>query len=200
MIFLYKLIAHRGIWDKKIKENSLIAIKNALKSNNYVGVEFDIRETLDNEIILYHNAIYNNKLVSKTLYKEMPKYVPRLEDVLKINSNKIFLIEVKNIKNNFKKFIKLLYKYQHKKIYVMSFSNKIIDKINTTDRKYKIGILNYVLNTNENIKKLDFIGILNSILNEDIKKQVKNLEIFSYGIFSKKKLKDIYYIIDDKDL
>ena len=121
-----KLNAHRGMYDKNIKENSYIAIKNALESDEYVGVEFDIRETLDNEIILYHDAYYNNKLVSKTYYKEMPKYVIRLQDILKINSNKIFLIEIKNI-DNYDKFMKILSKHKNKNIYVMSFSNKVIE-------------------------------------------------------------------------
>ena len=192
-----KLIAHRGIYDKNIKENSYIAIKNALESDEYVGVEFDIRETLDNEIILYHDAYYNNKLVSKTYFKEMPKYVIRLQDILKINSNKIFLIEIKNI-DNYDKFMKILSKHKNKNIYVMSFSNKVIEKINIVNRNYKIGILNYVLNTNINIKKLDFIGILNNLLNESIIKELKNLEVFSYGIIKKKNYKDIYYIVDNK--
>lgn len=192
-----KLIAHRGMYDKNIKENSYIAIKNALESDEYVGVEFDIRETLDNEIILYHDAYYNNKLVSKTYYKEMPKYVIRLQDILKINSNKIFLIEIKNI-DNYDKFMKILSKHKNKNIYVMSFSNKVIEKINIVNRNYKIGILNYVLNTNINIKKLDFIGILNNLLNESIIKELKNLEVFSYGIIKKKNYKDIYYIVDNK--
>ena len=88
MIFLYKLISHRGISNKDIKENSFIAIKKALECDDYVGVEFDVRTTLDNEFVLYHNPLYNNKLVKNTLYKELPKYVPKLNEVLKIESNK----------------------------------------------------------------------------------------------------------------
>jgi len=193
---MYKLISHRGIHDKKTKENSYDAIKNALESSEFVGVEFDIRETLDNEIILYHNAVYNNKLVSKTYYKDMPKYVPKLEDVLKIRSNKMFLIEIKNIENNYKKFLDIINKYNDKNICIMSFSSKAINKIDIDGRFYKIGILNYVLNTNENIKKLDFIAILNSLLNEDIIKNLNGLEIFSYGLFKKKKFRDVFYIVD----
>jgi len=194
---MYKLISHRGIHNKEIKENSYDAIKLALDSNEYVGVEFDVRCTLDNEIILYHNAMYNNKLVNKTYYKEMPKYVPKLEDILKINSNKMFLIEIKNIGNNYEKFLNILDKYRNKNIYVMSFSNKVIKKMDKASRNYKIGILNYVLNTNEDIKKLDFIGILNSLLNDDIICKLNDLEIFSYGLFDKKKYEDIYYMVDN---
>jgi len=197
VIFIYKLIAHRGMHDKYIKENTYDAIKNALDSDKFVGVEFDVRETLDKEFILYHDALYNNKLIKNTKYREFPKYVPKLCDILKIKSNKMFLIEIKNV-SNFDRLIKLLNKYSDKNIYVMSFSNKIIFKMDVINRKYKLGILNYVLNTSKNIKKLDFVGILNSLLNDDIVNKLDNLEIFSYGGIENKKYKDIYYITDNK--
>ena len=193
---MYELIAHRGICDKDVKQNSLASIKRALLNDKYVGVEFDVRETLDNEIILYHDAFYNNKLISNTYYKELPKYVPKLETILKIKSDKIFLIELKNIKNNYNKFINILNKHKNKNIYVMSFSNKVIEKVNIEDRKYKIGILNYVLNTNKSTLNLEFICILNSLIKNDIVNKLKDLEIFSYGLFDKKSLKNIYYIVD----
>ena len=192
-----KLISHRGIFDKNTKENSYKAIKKALDSDNYLGVEFDVRETIDNELIIYHNALYNNKLISKTRYNELPKYVPRLDDILKIDSNKIFLIEIKDI-NNYDNFLNIINKYCDKNIYIMSFSNRVIEKINKENRCYKIGVLNYILNTSEFTKELDFVGILNSLLNDDLISNLKGIEIFSYGLFDKKKFKDIYYIVDDK--
>ena len=195
MIFLFKLIKHRGIHDEDIHENTYEAIKNAFNNSKYVGVEFDIRETLDHEFVIFHNAYFNNKLISNTKYKDLPKYVPKLKDILKINSNKIFLLEIKNI-SSFSKFIFLLQKYNNKKIYVMSFSNNLINKVDINDRHYKIGILNYVLNTNKDIKKLDFICILNSLLNENILNILSDKEVFSYGIFENLKYENVYYIVD----
>ena len=194
---MYKLISHRGLFNDKVKENSYEAILNALENDDYTGVEFDIRETQDNEYILYHNALYNNKLISNTKYNELPKYVPKLDDILKINSNKIFLIEIKNIKN-YESFLQIINRYCDKNIYVMSFSNKVIEKINRKNRCYKIGVLNYVLNTTEFIKKLDFVGILNSLLDSELLSKLKDKEIFSYGLFDKKKYKEVYYIVDNK--
>ena len=78
----------------------------------------------------------------------------------------------------------------------MSSPIKYIDRW-AKERKYKVGILNYILNTNEYIKKLDFVGILNSLLNDDILKKLKNKEIFSYGLLKMKKYKNIYYIEDN---
>lgn len=193
---MYKLIAHRGVHNKEILENTYEGIKKALNSDEFVGVEFDVRITKDNEFIIYHDIAFNNKLIKNTTYKELPKYVPKLIDVLNIKSDKLFVIEIKNINDKYDKLIKTLKKYKNKKLYVMSFSNKIIDKLNVEDRNYKIGILNYVFNTTENIKKLDFVCILNSLLNDHIIKIIDNLEIFSYGLFENKKYNDIYYIVD----
>ena len=136
------------------------------------------------------------KLIKNTLYSELPKYVPKLIDVLNIKSNKLFVIEIKNINGLYKELINILKKYKDKKLYVMSFSNNVIDKLLVRDRNFKLGILNYVFNTNEDIKKLDFVCILNSLLNDRVIKNLKNLEIFSYGLLEKKKYNNIYYIVD----
>lgn len=192
---MYKLISHRGIHNKNIIENSYESIKKALESNDYLGVEFDVRVTKDHEFILFHDSIYNNKLIKNISYKDLPKYVPRLIDVLKINSNKIFLIEVKNINNLYKEFINILNRFKNKNIYVMSFSNNVINKLDVDNRKYKIGILNYVLNTNKN-NNLNFVCILSSLLNDTILNTLSSKEIFSYGLNIKKEYKQVYYIVD----
>lgn len=192
---MYKLIKHRGIHNKNIKENTYEGIKLALNDSKYIGVEFDVRETIDHEFIVYHDPMFNNKLISQSKYNELSRYIPKLEDILKINSNKMFLIEIKNI-NDFAKFINLLNKYKNKKLYVMSFSNRLIDKVNISNRNYKVGILNYILNTNYNAKKLDFVVILNSLINGHIINELKPLEVFSYGLRETLKYESVYYIVD----
>ena len=194
-----KLIKHRGLHNALIKENTYDAIKMALNDNKYLGVEFDVRETKDHEFVIYHNPSINNKLISNTNFNNLPKFIPRLKDILKLNSNKIFLIEIKNI-NSFTKFYNLLNKFKNKKLYVMSFSSRLIDKVNIPNRAYKIGILNYILNTNKDIKKLDFIAILDNFLDQNIINKLNGLEIFSYGIIeevSQLKYPEVYYIVDN---
>ncbi len=192
---MIKLIKHRGIHNNEIKENTYEAIKLALNSDKYIGCEFDVRETKDHEFIINHDSLYDGKLISNLSYNELPKYMPRLLDILKINSQKIFLIEIKNI-SSFSNFIKLLNKFKNKNIYVMSFSNNLINKINIENKTYKVGILNYVLNTTDN-NKYDFIAILNSLLNDNIINTLKNKEIFSYGLLEKHKYKNVFYITDN---
>lgn len=194
-----KLIAHRGIYDNKIIiENTYESIKNALDNKEYGGVEFDIRTTKDNVFVVYHNPTFNNKLIKNTKYSELPKYVPKLETILKINTDKIFLIEIKNIDGNIDRFFKLLSKYKNKNIYLMSFNSKLINKLCKINSKYKYGVLNYILNT-EDISCLNFVCILDSLIDKNLINTIKskNKEIFSYGIINNKNigLYDIYYIV-----
>lgn len=200
MIFLHKLIAHRGLVNNS-KDNSLESLLNAINSDKYIGVETDVRVTKDNVFVLYHDALYKGNLVKNVLYKEMKKdNIMRLDDLLKINTNKIILLEIKDYYMNIELFLRILDKFKSN-IYIMSFNNKIIKKIRDKTKKYKVGILNYVFN-NINDYKFDFICILNDFLNEDIINKYKNIEVFSYGIRNWKniKFKGVFYIVDNKIL
>lgn len=195
-----KLIVHRGIYEKKVKENTLEGIIKGFNDDKYDGVEFDVRVSLDGVFFLYHDFLYKGKLVSKMNYNELPKYIPTLESILSINTKKIFLLEIKNIDGYQKEFIKLLNKFKNKNIYIMSFDSKLINSFAKLNLDFKVGVLNYLLNSND-ITNLDFICLLNRIITDDIINLLKqkNIEVFSYGIFKKniKMNKDIYYIVDD---
>ena len=54
-----KIIAHRGIYNNKIKENTYLAIFNAFNNKYIYGVEFDIRLTKDNKIVIIHDKTIN---------------------------------------------------------------------------------------------------------------------------------------------
>lgn len=188
------LIAHRGLWNKTIKDNSYEALKKGLESNKYIGIECDIRTTYDNKFIIYHNILYKGNLVRNTYYKDM-KNISLLEDLLKIKTNKILLLEIKENDINKKKLLKLLNKYNHN-YYIMSFNNKVIEELKKLNNKYKYGVLNYVLNS-ESDYKLDFICLLDIVANDLIIDNLKKrgIDVIIYGTIKIKK--DVKYIIDD---
>ena len=188
------LIAHRGIWNKDIKDNSYEAIKKGLENDKYIGVECDIRETKDNKYIVYHNALYNGSLVKNTLYKDMYN-ISLVEDILKIKTNKIFLLEIKDFHINIDSFLTLLSKYP-RMIYLMSFDNKVIEKIDKKNVPYKLGVLNYVLNSNDNYN-YDFICLLDIIATNKIIDNFKKrgIDVIIYGTI--KLSKNLTYIVDD---
>ena len=192
-------IAHRGLVKKGIIENTLPAFLGAINSDKYAGFELDIYTSKDNEFIIHHDPLLDGKLIWNYEYKELKKKgVVKLEDVLKLKTNKIILIEIKDINLDINQFTKLLNKYQDKKIYVMSFFNSVIRKFKNPT--FKVGVLNYLLNSTAEYP-CDFIGILYDVATKHMINSLKELsiEVFLYALSKKDKyiFKDVYYIVDD---
>lgn len=192
------LIAHRGIWNDFVKKNSYEALQKGLLSDKYIGIECDVRVTLDNKYIIYHDPLYKGNLVKNTLYSDIKSDVCTLEDILKIKTDKIILLELKDFDMNLDKFLKTINKYK-RNIYIMSFSSKIINKLKELTNKYKLGVLNYVLNSDANYN-LDFICLLDIIASNAICKnfEKRNIEVIIYGTINPNR--NLTYIIDDKDV
>ena len=201
-------IAHRGLKEKFVNENTILAFDNALY-NSFDGIEFDVRVTLDNKYIICHDffidRVSNGSGIIKLLKlddimkynfgsKKYPSKVLLLEDVIKKYRNTLKIIDLKDYIN-----IKKL-KYIDKCIF-MSFNRKIIDKIKKDKPSVKCGI--FLLNNN-NIDKLnyDYIGILDILMNKSIENiaNSKDIKILLYGINNsikyKSNNKNIYYILD----
>ena len=196
-------IAHRGLKKNKAKENTIPAFLNAIKDNRYAGFELDIRTTKDNIIIVNHDPFIGPCLIRQHTYQELKDkhQIERLESVLSLKTNKIILIEIKEENLDVKLLNNLLKKYPEKNIYLMSFHNSVMKKLNRLKEKnFKTGILNYILNSEENYP-YDFICLLSSIVSEELIKyfKKKKIEVFIYGLFTDNfldKWKDIYYITD----
>ena len=125
----------------------------------------------------------------------------RLKDVLKLKTNKKIFIEIKDFDIDLKELTKLLNKTKLN-IYLMSFDNSIIKKVSTYKRKFKVGILNYYLNSDDNYRYLDFICMLYLGINE---KTIRNfeeqdIEVILYGLPNHLKIKDynVSVIADDE--
>ena len=192
-------ISHRGLVKKGIIENTIPAFLGAINSDKYAGFELDIYTSKDNEFIIHHDPLLDGKLIWNYEYKELKKKgVVKLEDVLKLKTNKIILIEIKDINLDINQFTKLLNKYQDKKIYVMSFFNSVIRKFKNPT--FKVGVLNYLLNSTAEYP-YDFIGILYDVATKHMINSLKelNIEVFLYALSKKDKyiFKDVYYIVDD---
>lgn len=193
------LIAHRGSFNSIIKENTIPAFIKTINDPKYAGFELDIYTSSDNIFVINHNPLVNGKFIWKQAYKELKKAgLPKLEDVLKLNTDKIILIEIKDINIDIAKLTKLLDKYSTKNIYVMSFFNSVIKKFK--ERTFKIGVLNYVINSTDTYN-YDFIGILYDIATNHMIEAFKklNIEVFLYAINKKDQyiFSDCYYIVDD---
>lgn len=101
-------VAHRGLWNDKITENSLSAYANAVK-NNY-PIEIDVYMTADGEIVSFHDytlermtgkkgLIYESTLaeIKKLRLKGSDEKIPTLKEVLDLVNGKVpLLIELKD--------------------------------------------------------------------------------------------------------
>lgn len=106
----YRYIAHRGIYDNDngIIENSLYSFNRAIEEN--VPIEFDVRLTSDNNIIVFHDVNLKrltglDKNVSECTLEEIKELrlldteskIPTLDEVLSLIDGKVpILIEIKN--------------------------------------------------------------------------------------------------------
>ena len=187
MIFL-DLIAHRGLVDHNICENTIKAFKNAI-SKGYNGIELDIRKTKDNIIVVLHDKYINRTSngkgnINKLTYKEVSKYnfgtktnkskIPTLKEVIKTINNTTIFIELKeNIEKE--ELTNILNINSTNKYYIMSFNKKYIDDL--IGIKYNLGLINYVFNTLIDYNKYNFILVLEDLFNEDVYKYLKRRKI-----------------------
>lgn len=182
-----KFIAHRGLRTETIKENTIYAFQNAIANEKIAGFEFDIRKTLDNQFVVNHNAFIKTSLIKRKTYKYLKKKynLPLLQEVLELETDKIMLVEIKDRNLPYRKLIKIFKQYQDKNIYVMSFHNKVIEKLKKKNAPIKLGILNYILNSEADYN-LDFIALLNNLATPHLVEEYKrrNVEVLYYGIIN----------------
>ncbi|KNC80817.1 hypothetical protein SARC_06830 [Sphaeroforma arctica JP610] len=78
------LIAHRGaVANSGLRENTLEAFARAMRNAKCDGIEFDLRLTSDDEIVIHHDRrLKDGRCIDKTTYKELPAYIPTLAQVL----------------------------------------------------------------------------------------------------------------------
>ena len=142
-------IIHRGIANKKLKENCFKSFKESF--NKKYGIETDIHFTKDNKIICFHDFTLNrlfkiNKSIKNLTYDEIKSNtkskisVPLLKDVLKLSKKRFLVfIEIKPILNlrNIKILLNEIKNY--KNCIIISFKHTNLFKIRKINKKVKIG-------------------------------------------------------------
>lgn len=144
-------LIHRGIVNKKYKENLLKSFKQSFKKG--YGIETDIHATKDGEFICFHdftlkrtfkkNLSIKNLNYSKIneISTKFNKPIPVLRDLLKSSKNKYPLfIEIKPIlsKPLLKKLLKDTSKY--KKCVFISFKHENIYNLLEIKKNTKVGL------------------------------------------------------------
>ena len=111
---VFKGVAHRGLWNKDISENSLKAFARAVENN--FAIEFDVHLTKDNELVVIHDEDLKRLtgkegIVEHLSLKELQEdyslldgqKIPSLIEVLDlINEQVPCLVELKVYEKNYK--------------------------------------------------------------------------------------------------
>ena len=100
------LIAHRGVHNDKIEENTLLSFKRAIEKR-YI-IEFDVHMLKDETLVVYHDYSLKkltgvNKIIEDLTYNELKKIklktgqmIPTLKEVLNLIDGKVpVIIELK---------------------------------------------------------------------------------------------------------
>ncbi|SEQ28629.1 glycerophosphoryl diester phosphodiesterase [Lachnospiraceae bacterium NE2001] len=145
---MIKIVAHRGASGQPGVENTLESFQKAIELGVDM-VEFDVRKTKDNVLVVYHDKNFADQPVSWYTYEEMEKqaqirgfHVPLFVEVLELCSGKVFMdIEIKE--TGFEhRVVRFLHKYSDYKDYsVKSFKDAVPFKIKELDPKITTGLL-----------------------------------------------------------
>ena len=191
-------LIHRGIVNKKYKENLLNSFKQSFKKG--FGIETDIHATKDNKFVCYHDftltRIFKKKQSVKNLnYQEIKeisfkhnKPIPLLQDLLKISKNKFYLfIEIKPKFSTklLKKLINETSKYS--KCVFISFKHQNIFNLLKLNKKTKVGLSFSPPTTVKSIVKKSIIKNIDCLILD--KSYIKNKKI------QKLKIKKYFYTI-----
>ena len=191
-------LIHRGIVNKKYKENLLNSFKQSFKKG--FGIETDIHATKDNKFVCYHDftltRIFKKKQSVKNLnYQKLKeislkqnKPIPLLQDLLKISKNKFYLfveIKPKFSTKLLKKLINETSKYS--KCVFISFKHQNILNLLKLNKKTKVGLSFSPPTTVKSIVKKSIIKNIDCLILD--KSYIKNKKI------QKLKIKKYFYTI-----
>ncbi len=191
-------LIHRGIVNKKYKENLLNSFKQSFKKG--FGIETDIHATKDNKFVCYHDftltRIFKKKQSVKNLnYQKLKeislkqnKPIPLLQDLLKISKNKFYLfIEIKP-KFSTKLLKKLINETsEYSKCVFISFKHQNIFNLLKLNKKTKVGLSFSPPTTAKSIVKKSIIKNIDCLILD--KSYIKNKKI------QKLKIKKYFYTI-----
>ena len=195
-------LIHRGIVNKKYKENLLKSFNQSFKKG--YGIETDIHATRDNQFICFHDftlqRTFKKKLSVKDLnyskIKEIStkfnKPIPLLKDLLKSSKNKYSLhIEIKPTfsKSLLKKLLKETSKF--KKCVFISFKHENIYNLLKIRKNTRVGLsFSPPTSIKKIIKKSNNKNINCLILDKSYlkNKDIQNLKIEKYYYTIKTKL------------
>ncbi|MFL2878194.1 MAG: glycerophosphodiester phosphodiesterase [Candidatus Pelagibacter sp.] len=194
-------LIHRGILNKKFKENCLDSFKASFKKK--YGIETDIHATKDKKFVCFHDFTLKrifkiNKSIKDIKYQELKKIkyksfkIPLLAEVLKLSKNKYpIFIEIKPFleKRLLSKLINETKGFN--KVVFISFNKDNIDNLLKINSSIKVGLS---FSNRSSIK-----SILKSSINKKLKCLILDKKFLNNKKIQKIKKEKYYYTIKNKN-
>ena len=194
-------LIHRGILNKKFKENCLDSFKASFKKK--YGIETDIHATKDKKFVCFHDFTLKrifkiNKSIKDIKYQELKKIkyksfkIPLLAEVLKLSKNKYpIFIEIKPFleKRLLSKLINETKGFN--KVVFISFNKDNIDNLLKINSSIKVGLS---FSNRTSIK-----SILKSSINKKLKCLILDKKFLNNKKIQKIKKEKYYYTIKNKN-
>lgn len=203
-----KRIAHRGL-SEKYPENTLLAFSKAIEAGAD-GIETDLRLSLDEEIILFHDKTLKHKKRPyikpeslslwelKKLDISEEEQIPTLDALLELADGKITLIlEIKYNPKTYKKLCEIMIKKiegKHDWVEVSCFDDMVLEYVYALDPDIKLH------------KLIEDADILEDVGMEEAYKYVSYFDVdvrlrdivLDKGLFERHKV--IFWTVDKEDL
>ena len=194
-------LIHRGILNKKFKENCLDSFRASFKKK--YGIETDIHATKDKKFVCFHDFTLKrifkiNKSIKDIKYQELKKIkyksfkIPLLAEVLKLSKNKYpIFIEIKPFleKRLLSKLINETKGFN--KVVFISFNKDNIDNLLKINSSIKVGLS---FSNRSSIK-----SILKSSINKKLKCLILDKKFLNNKKIQKIKKEKYYYTIKNKN-
>lgn len=143
-----KIIAHRGASYLAGIDNTIESFQLAIDLGADM-VEFDVRSTKDNVLVVIHDSTFADTPISWQTYEQLENeaedrgfHIPTLKEVIKLCHNRIPMdIEIKEAGFE-SKVVKMCTKYlDYSEYTIKSFKEKVVYRIKKLDNNIKTGIL-----------------------------------------------------------
>jgi glycerophosphoryl diester phosphodiesterase len=90
------VFAHRGAHLNE-RENTLVAFREAIRLG-VAGVELDLRRTRDGALVIHHDPFIDGKAIGLLDARDLPSFVPSLDETMEVLRGTTVNIEIKNSK------------------------------------------------------------------------------------------------------
>jgi glycerophosphoryl diester phosphodiesterase len=88
------VFAHRGA-HLNVRENTLDSFREA-RELGVAGVELDVRRTSDGVMVVHHDPVVEFMTIAQTPTRDLPGYVPSLDESLQVMAGLCVNVEIKN--------------------------------------------------------------------------------------------------------